>query len=84
MKMVHVRKQGGAAIITIPPDLLRALHVAIGSTLKLDINDGKLTASPVTKKLRKRYTLRELLEGSSPNMKALGSCEEKPVGREIL
>ena len=90
MKMVHVRKQGGAAIITIPPELLRALHVAVGSTLKLDVGNGALIARPVTKKSRKRYTLQELLQGSTPTtMKALNKAtararEGKPVGREIL
>ena len=37
MITVHVRKQGGAAIMTIPADVLKMLHINIGATLELDV-----------------------------------------------
>src|SRR4051812_48594634 len=63
MITVSVRKQGGAAIVTIPADVMRLLNIEIGSTLNLDVKNGTLTARPAQKKPRRRYTLKELLSG---------------------
>lgn len=89
MIQVHVRKQGGAAIITVPSDILKLLDISIGDTLTLDVTKEGFTAQPVPKKIRKRYTLSELLKGATPkNIKDLKKAtkwarEGKSVGREI-
>lgn len=86
MITVNIRKQGGAAIITIPSDLLKILDVAVGSTLELNVTNKGFTAHPTT---HKRYTLNELLRGATPkNLKALNektqwAREGKSVGREL-
>jgi antitoxin ChpS len=88
MITVHVRKQGGAAVMTIPSDVLKMLHIGIGSTLELDVTNKELIARPAQKKTRKRYSLAELLHGATPKaIKALNKSTEwarygKPVGRE--
>jgi antitoxin ChpS len=70
MITVNIRKQGGAAVITIPSDVLRILDIDIGTTLELDITNQGFTARPVQQ--RKRYTLTELLEGvTEKDIKAL-------------
>lgn len=59
----RIRRQGGAAIVSIPPALLKLLGAEVGSQLALAVDNGMLIASPV-KAEKKRYTLAELLQGS--------------------
>jgi antitoxin ChpS len=58
-----IRRQGGAAVLTIPPALLKLLHLDVGSQVTLSVNDGELVARPLNP-AHKRYSLTELLEGS--------------------
>lgn len=89
MITVNIRKQGGAAVITIPADVLKLLNVEVGATLELDVANGAFTARPVHTAIRKRYTLTELLRGVTPEaMAALNADtawarEGDPVGREL-
>lgn len=89
MIAVNVRKQGGAAIMTIPAEVMKTLDVKIGSTLQLELVDGAFTARPACSSQRKRYTLEELLHGVTPEgMAALNADTEwaregGPVGREL-
>lgn len=88
---VNIRKQGGAAIITIPADVLKILNVEVGSTLELelDVANRTFTVRPTHPVTRKRYTLAELLRGVTPeDMAALNADTAwaragDPVGREI-
>lgn len=86
MITVNIRKQGGAAVITIPSDVLKLLNIGVGSALELDISHGGFTARPTKPK---RYTLKELLRGATPkNLKALQKIAAEtqagqPVGREL-
>ena len=90
MITVNIRKQGGAAIITIPSDVLRMLNLEVGSTLQLELASGSFTARPIAAQAkRKRYALSELLRGTAPSdMDALNAetswaREGEPVGREL-
>lgn len=89
MTTVHIRKQGGAAIITIPVYVLKTLHLEIGEELELDITKQGFLVKPVTHCERKRYGLAMLLKGTTTkNMKALNDAtqwarEGKAKGREI-
>ena len=89
MTTVSIRKQGGAAIVTIPATLLRQLNVEVGSSLDLDVADGALTARPARPAKPRRYTLKELLRRATPkNMKALNrqtahARAGKAVGHEL-
>lgn len=89
MVTVNVRKQGGAAIMTIPSDVLRLLDVGVGSKLQLEVENGALLVRPANEPKRRRYTLDELLKGCTPaKMKRLREetawVDEIPaVGREI-
>ena len=86
MMTVNIRKQGGAAIITIPSDVLKILNIRVGSTLELSLTKEGFVACPA---VRKRYTLNELLHGVTPkSLKALNkqtqwAREGKSVGREL-
>ena len=85
---VQIRKQGGAAIMTIPSDLLRILKLNIGDTVALDVANDELIVHLIRKSNRKRYTLKELLGGATKkSMKALNKTTEwardgKAIGRE--
>jgi antitoxin ChpS len=89
MLTVNIRKQGGASVITIPPDVLRTLHIGVGATLSIEFVEGAVTLRPIIKNTRKRYTLAELLQGATPEvvdvLKAdtAWSREGEPVGREL-
>lgn len=80
-----IRRQGGAAVITIPPALLKLMDVDVGAQVALSVADGELTARPVSQK--KRYSLKELLEGSDEIKRLTAETkwarEGDPVGREI-
>ncbi len=82
MITVNVRKQGGAAV--------KMLNIEVGAKLELDVVKDAFTARPVSKHLRKRYSLHELLRGmTSEQMGRLNeqiewACEGESVGRECL
>jgi antitoxin ChpS len=82
-----IRRQGGAAVITLPPTLLKLLHLEVGAQLELNVVDGELIARPVVRPSRKRYSLAELLEGSEEvaelNAQTAFAREGDPVGREL-
>ncbi|KAA3514387.1 AbrB/MazE/SpoVT family DNA-binding domain-containing protein [Agrobacterium rosae] len=82
-----IRRQGGAAVMTIPPALLKLMGTEIGSEMTLEIDNGNLVASPVNTQ-KKRYSLAELLEGAE-EMAALNAdasaWDAAPrVGKEAL
>jgi antitoxin ChpS len=81
-----IRKQGGAAIVTIPPTVLKMMQLEIGDQLSLEMLDGELVVKPV-RNARKRYKLSELLEGkdamSRLNADLAWAMEGDPVGHEI-
>ncbi|EGL65990.1 PemI protein [Agrobacterium sp. ATCC 31749] len=82
-----IRRQGGAAVMTIPPALLKMLGLEIGEQLTLEVDNGALVASPVRLE-KKRFTLAELLDGAE-EVAALNARERAwdtapPVGKEAL
>lgn len=89
MITVTVRKQGGAAIMTIPADVLKMLDLDIGSVLELQITEKAFTARPIQPSSRRRYTLAELLRGATPEIMAAiqtdtaWAREGDAVGREL-
>ena len=91
MLSMPLRKQGGAAVVTIPPSVLKSLDLKIGSELQMDVLDGALVMVPVPVQApkRKRHTLAQLLAGATPaTIKALNNetawaREGDAVGREL-
>jgi antitoxin ChpS len=88
MLSMPLRKQGGAAVLTIPPSVLKSLHISVGTQLEMDVRDGTLVLQATTPQ-RKRYTVAQLLEGATPKLtKALiddtaWAREGDAVGREL-
>jgi antitoxin ChpS len=81
-----IRRQGGAAVMTIPPVLLKLMQMDIGGQLSLSVDGGELIARPISAP-KKRYSLAELLEGSDAmaelNAETAWAHEGEPVGREL-
>lgn len=89
MSLVSIRRQGGAAIITIPSEVLKALHLDVGAQMEVAVTADGFTARAVEKPTRRRYSLRELLRGATPEtMRRLQddtawAREGDSVGREL-
>jgi antitoxin ChpS len=87
MMTVTIRRQGGAAVMTIPADVLKLLDIEVGSTLHLEVADGAMTVRPAGP--RKRYRIEELLQGVTPRLMSKFNADTawardgKPVGREL-
>ena len=89
MITVAIRKQGGAAVMTIPAQVLKHLNVEVGSLLEVLPQDHGFVARTVQPK-RRRLTVAELTEGlDAKTLKALHRAtrdarEGDDVGREII
>jgi antitoxin ChpS len=81
-----IRKQGGAAVMTIPPALLKLMNADIGTQVTLTVEDRKLIAKPAAS-ARKRYSLAELLQGADAvkqlNADVAWARDGEPVGHEL-
>jgi antitoxin ChpS len=81
-----IRRQGGAAVITIPPALLKMMNLDVGGQVSLTVTEGELVARPI-RPVRRRYSLEELLQGSEAltelNAETAWAREGEPIGREI-
>jgi antitoxin ChpS len=89
MNEVSIRRQGGAAIVTIPAEIMRRLDLSVGATLALDVVERTIVARPTSPGRRRRYTLAELTEGVAPEDTAAVNAEladvrsALPLGREL-
>jgi antitoxin ChpS len=81
-----IRKQGGAAVVTIPPALLKLMDLEVGAEVSLSVEHGKLVAQPAAA-ARRRYPMAELLKGSAGMRRLTAETawaqNGEPVGREI-
>ena len=80
-----LRAVGGSVVVALPKPSLERLNLRAGSRVKIEVDDGKVTLTPVAKP---RYTLARLLAGCDFTKKS--SSEDRawqsarPVGKEIL
>ena len=85
MSNAILRAVGGSVVVALPKPSLERLNLRAGSRVKIEVDRGKVTLTPVSKP---RYTLAELLAQCDFSKKA--SREErawqsaKPVGKEII
>ncbi len=81
-----IRKQGGAAVMTIPPALLKLMNLDIGAQVALSVEAGKLVAEPAAP-ARRRYSTAELLKGAvgmkKLNAQVAWAQDGDPMGHEI-
>ena len=85
MHTPNLRKVGGSVMLAVPPALLNLLRLKAGSTVAVDVEDGRLI---VAAKQRPRYTMAELLAASdysqprSPDEQQW--LDAPAIGRELL
>ena len=85
MHTTNLRKVGGSVMLAVPPALLDILRLQPGAKVGIAIESGRLVVEP---KLRRRFTLDELLAKCNP--RARRTKEEKEwidsrrVGRELI
>ena len=90
MITTHIRKQGGAAIMTIPASLLKTIDLPIGAEVVLDPVEHGFEVKVIEEGRRRRYTLKELLVGATPenieklNKQVAWSQEGDAMGQEII
>ena len=85
MTTIAIRRSGGANIVSLPKTVLEMMHLGVGSTLSLSVEEGKIVLTPKINEM----TLEELLEGCTRETFAMTDEEQewhdmKPVGREII
>lgn len=61
MHTTNLRKVGGSVMLAVPPAFLDQLHLQVGATVGLVVDQGRLVVQPQP---RRRYTLAELLAAS--------------------
>jgi len=89
MLTMPLRKQGGAAVVTIPPSVLKRLDLKVGTELQMNVRAGALVMLPLKPAKRSRFTLAQLLEGATPkaikalNLETAWARAGEAVGREL-
>jgi antitoxin ChpS len=89
MHTTNLRKVGGSVMLAVPPALLDVLELQPGAKVGIAVERGRLVVEP---RLRRRYTLEELLAQCRPKARRSkqGSEQErewlnsKPVGGELI
>lgn len=85
MHTTNLRKVGGSVMLVVPPAFLDQLHLQVGATVGLAVEQGCLVVNPQPKP---QYTLAELLAASDYTQPDLALDSEwvnaPAVGRELL
>lgn len=85
MHSTHLRKVGGSIMLAVPPALLDALDLSVGTKVDIGVEDGHIV---VHKRLKPSYTLKELLDQCEETLPIDDEdrqwLDSKPVGRELL
>jgi antitoxin ChpS len=63
MITANIRKQGKAAVMTIPGDILKKVNISIGAVVEISPADNGFFVRMTPKKARKRYSVQELMQG---------------------
>lgn len=85
MHTTHLRKVGGSIMLAVPPAFLELLHLSVGATVSMAVDDGRLVIEP---QRRPRYSLDELLAQCDASIELTAEdrawLDAKPQGRELL
>jgi antitoxin MazE len=82
---IQVNQWGNSSGIRLPKALLEQLGAQVGTTLKANVENGRLVLEPKRKRSKKpRYTLEELCAQMTPENRPDYIDWGPPVGREII
>lgn len=80
MTQVAIRQSGGATIISLPKVILNTLHLQVGSTLELTLENNKIILSPINQE----PSLEELLAGSPKQALALNKEDKQWLNQSAI
>ncbi len=89
MITANIRKEGKAAVMTIPADVLKKVNISIGATVEISPSDNGFFVRTASERTRKRYTIQELMQGVTSDWaeeikdQTSWAREGVPVGREL-
>ena len=89
MLVTKIRKQGGAAVVTLPAEVLRQLNAGVGEDLSIVVSQHTVILRPARGE-RRRYSLKELLAGVTeqdmqvPAEDTAWAREGSPAWRELI
>ncbi|MCE2407185.1 MAG: antitoxin [Pseudomonadales bacterium] len=85
MHSTNLRKVGGSVMLAVPPALLDALDLSVGTKVAIGVEGGRLV---VHKNERPKYSLDELIKQCNDTLPAddedLEWLDARPVGNELL
>ncbi len=85
MHTTNLRRVGGSIMLAVPPTILDMLHLQVGATVGLAVDNGRLIVEPT---LRPHYSLDELLAQCDASAEVSAEdrewLDDTPVGRELL
>ncbi len=85
MHTANLRRVGGSTMLAVPTAYLEQLHIKVGSTVNMEVDNGRLIIEPKNK--HRRYTLDELLANYTPVEMTDEDgvwLDSPPVGKELL
>jgi len=74
---VEIQKWGNSAAVRLPAPILRDIGIAVGQSLDLTVEDGKLVFAP-----RQEYKLEDLVSAITPENCHPLLLEDGPKGNE--
>ncbi len=84
MHRSNLRRVGGSIMLAVPPAILELLHLEVGSTVGLTVDEGRLVIEPQSKP---KYTLDELLlqcdQDGAITEEDRAWVDLEPMGREL-
>ena len=85
MTTITLRTLGGSVVMAVPKQILGMMHLAAGSQVEVNVENGKLVVEP---RRKPRYTLSELLVQCNEENMALTPedrawLDAPPVGQEV-
>ena len=90
MPNVKLRKVGGSVSVAIPPSVLEALSLTVGTEMRVEIDNGRVVLAPASPRGRIGIAARlAQCDFSKPRGKAEQAEIDawqgnKPVGREVI
>lgn len=84
MHTTTLRTVGGSVMLTLPPAVLEQLHLHVGASVTMGVDEGRLVIEP---QRRPKYRLEDLLMESQPGTATIADSEwlqSAPVGNELI
>ena len=79
--VTKIQKWGNSQGLRVSREMLEKVHAAVGDAVEVSVQKGAILIQPI-KRLRGKYSLRQLIAQMPKDYKPGGEAWGKPVGRE--